>query len=287
MGGMRGTQGKPAEVAGDPQAAREMVIRAIFREQYKLLVALFAKDGPTMHARALSSSIMALKLRDKDGKLMLGGVSPEMIAEKCIACHHMGLEPVTEAYLVPYGSTLKIIKAPQGLIKLMANAGWRVVARAVREGDFFEHDLGDEGFIRHRKADGRRESPVTYGYAFAKHKDGGPTIRDVFSRDDIESRRAQSQQANGPMWNDNFEGAVRKTMIHAIAEYVPLPSEVRAVMRESADGGVDIPEEIMVAVRRRLVEDVRAEMGLTGPANEVVTLPANGAEPGREAGSDG
>lgn len=261
----RGTSGRPStESVLDPEKAREETIRRIFREQHKPLSALFTKDGVTMVARAMSASIMALKLRDpKTGALSLVNIDPETIAEKCIACLHMGLEPVTEAYLIPYGKTLQIIKAPQGLIKLMANAGWRVSARAVRECDFFEHDLGDEGFIRHRKAVGRRadDAAVTYGYAWAKHVGGGPTIIEVFDRDDIEAHRAQSKQPDGPMWSGNFEGAVRKTMIHAIAELVPLPSEVRAVVREGANG-VEVPDDIYQAVRTKLA----AEMAGNAPA---------------------
>lgn len=262
----------------DPQAVREERIRAIFREQHKFLAALFSKDGATMVARALSSAIQALKMRDpKTGKLVLENVSPETIAEKCIACHHMGLEPVTEAYLIPFGPNIQIIPAPRGLIKLMSNAGWRVEARAVREGDLFEHDLGDEGYIKHRKVDGRRDGAVTYGYAFAKHKDGGPTVREVLSRDDIEAYRAQSKQPNGPMWNDNFEGAVRKTMIHRIAEFVPLPSEVRAVMKQNEFGGVEIPDEVWAGVV--------ASMKKTNGVPIVEHVPAG--ETPREPGAEG
>lgn len=260
-----------AEQVLNPQAAREEAIRSIFREQHKHLAALFARDGATMVARALSSAIQALKMRDpKTGALTLEKVSPETIAEKCIACHHMGLEPVTEAYLIPYGPTLQIIAAPRGLIKLMANAGWRVEARAVRDGDLFEHDLGDDGYIRHRKLDGRREGGVTFGYAFAKHKDGGPVIREVLSRDDIEAYRAQSKQPNGPMWSDNFEGAVRKTMIHRIAEFIPLPSEVRAVMRQNEAGGMEIPDEVWAGVVASMKQKA------SGAAPIVEQVPANG-----------
>lgn len=273
----RGQPGRTPTESTDPQAIRETVIRNIFRDQYKLLIALFVKDGPTMHARALNSALAALKLRDKKtGALMFEKVSPEMIAEKCIACHHMGLEPLTEAYLIAYGNELQIIRAPQGLIKLMANAGWRVEARAVREGDFFEHDLGDDGFIKHRKLAGRREGQVTFGYAYARHVDGGPTIREVLSWDDIESRRAQSKQPNGPMWTDNYEGAVRKTLVHAIAEFIPLPAEARSAFKQNDMGGIEIPEEVMAAVRKRLIEEVRADIGL------VALQPKDDSYPTRE-----
>src|SRR6185369_3015174 len=102
---MRGQNGRPStDEMLNPEAAREATIRRIFREQHKFLSALFVKDGATMVARCLSSALMARKLRDpKTGALSLAAIEPETIAEKCIACHHMGLEPVTEAYLIPYG----------------------------------------------------------------------------------------------------------------------------------------------------------------------------------------
>ena len=284
--GQRGTTGRPTtDQVTNPEAAREAVVRGIFHKQHKLLCALFVKDGPTMVARSLSSAVAALKHRDpKTGALSLASIDPEQIAEKCIACHHMGLEPMTEAYLIAFSGRLTIIKSPQGLIKLMSNAGWRVEARAVREGDFFEHDLGDEGYIRHRKVDGRRDGAVTFGYAFAKNIAGGPVIRDVMSRDDIETFRAQSKQANGPMWADNFEGAVRKTMIHRIAEYVPLPSEVRSVVREG-ENGVEVPDEIMQAVRAKLVAEMMGPAPRNDGDREAVPSPLPQAP--REMGEEG
>jgi phage RecT family recombinase len=272
----RGTNGRPTtEQVTDPQAAKEARIRQIFTEQSKLLVRLF-KEGETVLARAVSSAIMASRaVNPKDGTRTLAAVPAEEIAEKCIACHHMGLEPGADAYLVPYGPRITIIKSPQGLIKLMFNAGWRVEARAVREGDDFQHELGPEGFIRHRKAVGRRDGAVTFGYAFARHVSGGPCTLDVLSRDDIEVYREQSQQKNGPMWSNNYEGAVRKTMIHRIAEYIPLPASLMTSLRAEETGGIEINEEILRALR-----------GKPESAPEVVTLPAGEATQGREPGED-
>lgn len=247
---MRGQQGRPTtEAVTDPQAAKEVAIKRIFAEQRKLLVQLFPKNGDTMLARAVSSAIMSSRAtNEKTGKRILEAIDAEEIAEKCIACHHLGLEPGADAYLVPYGKRITIIKSPQGLIKLMFNAGWRVEARAVREGDSFEHELGPDGFIRHRKAEGRRDGGVTYGYAFARHMTGGPATLDVLSRDDIESYRAQSQQKNGPMWENNYEGAVRKTMIHRIAEYIPLPAALMSSMR-AEESGAEVTDEIRELLR--------------------------------------
>lgn len=278
--GHRGTNGRPStDAVLDAQAAKEAAIRDIFKRQWKMLANIFPRDGETMVARAVSSAIMASRATDpKTGKRTLDAIAAPAIAEACIACHHQGLEPGADAYLIPYGGRITIIKSPQGLIKLMFNAGWRVEARAVREGDTFDHELGPDGYIRHRKSVGRRDGAVTYGYAFARHKDGGPCTLDVLSRDDIETYRAQSQQANGPMWSNNFEGAVRKTMIHRIAEYIPLPASLMTSLRsEEAGGGVEVTEELMKVLR-----DLRKD---DEPAPEVQTMPA---EPGgREMGEEG
>jgi len=274
-GTRRGTDRRPsAEEVSNPQMARENVIRRIFREQHKFLAALFPKDGATFVARSLSSAIRALKMRDKNGALALEKIAPEMIAEKCIACHHMGLEPVTEAYLIPYGNDLQIITAPKGLIKLMYNAGWIVEARAVREGDLFEHEMGDNAFIKHRKASNRRsdDGAVTFGYAFARHRDGGPTVREVFARDDIE--------AHGPMWSDNYEGATRKTMIHAIAEFLPLPAAVMSALSQNEAGGVEISEEIMALLREAKAKPETPPA--TNSAPEVEQAPPVDADRGQE-----
>jgi len=278
---MRGTNGRPStEEIANPQAAKEARIRQIFTEQGKLLSKLFPTNGDTVLARAVSSAIMCSRAVDpKTGRRNLEDIPAEEIAEKAIACHHQGLEPGADAYLVPFGKRITIIKSPQGLIKLMFNAGWRVEARAVREGDFFEHELGPEGFIRHRKAIHRRDGAVTYGYAFARHKDGGAPTLDVLSRDDIDAYRAQSKQSNGPMWEGNYEGAVRKTMIHRIADYLPLPASLMTSLRQEETGGVEVNDEIRELLRRMNTAPA--------PEPEMVPMPAPPAEQGREPGEEG
>lgn len=278
--GTRGQQGRPstAEVT-DPQAAKESRIREVFKSQWKMLANLFPKDGEVILARAVSSAIMASRATDpKTGKRNLENVAAEEIAEKCIACHHQGLEPGADAYLVPYGGRITIIKSPQGLIKLMFNAGWRVVARAVREGDFFEHEMGTTEYVKHRKANGRQDSPVTFGYAIARHVNGGPETISVLSRDDIEAHRDVSAQKNGPMWSNFYEGAVRKTMIHDIANYIPLPASLMTSMRAEETGAVEVTDEIRELLRAMNAKPAEA------PAPETAPLAAAPAEQGREPG---
>lgn len=271
----RGQQGRPttADVEqadrerADPQSAKEGRIRRIFTEQKKLLVQLFPKDGETLVARAVSSAIMASRTvhdsGSKAGQRVLEYASAEAIAEKVIAAHHMGLEPGTECYLVPYGGKIQLQIGPQGLVKLMMQSGFvrKVEARSVRGanelgGDVFDYDLGDEGFIRHRKGDMRSEMPVTHGYAFVETTTGGK-VRDVLTRGEIEHFRSLSKMPNGgPMWENHYDGAVRKTCLHRIAEFIPRSPLLSAALRQNETGGVEVPEEILAAVQARLTSEI-------------------------------
>lgn len=287
----RGQAGRPTtEQVTDPQAAKEARIRAIFTEQKALLVRLFPKDGETMVARAVSSALAAArKPNEKTGRPALEAISAELIAERCVAAHHMGLDPTSECYLVPYGATLQLIIGPRGLVRLMMNSGFvkKIEARAVREGDTFDYDLGDEGFIRHKKGPNNREGAVTHAYAFIETTTGGK-IREVCTVDDIEFYRSKSKQANGPMWTENYEGACRKTMIHRIAEFVPLAPVMAAALRQNEQGGIEIPEEVWKAVRGKMAADALASMALSPPSAQPVeqALANEGAPmPQAEAGA--
>jgi phage RecT family recombinase len=272
----------------DPQAAKEARIREIFTGQRKLLAQLFPKDGDTYVARAVSSAIMeSRKISDKTGRPNLDRCPAEDIAEKAIAAHHMGLEPGSECYFIPYGAKLQLQIGPQGLIKLMMQSGFvrKIEARSVRGagepgGDVFDYDLGDEGFIKHRKGDMRWDMAVTHGYAFIETSTGGK-IRDVLTRGEIDHFRSLSKMPEGgPMWKEHFDGAVRKTMIHRIAEFVPRSPVLSAVLQRDTSEGLEVPDEIWQAVRGQLDKSRIAE--IEGTSREVVTLPA---DEGREQGA--
>lgn len=289
----RGANGRPStDSILDPQAAKEAAIRAIFTAQKRLLVQLFPKDGETMVARAVSSAIAACrKPNEKTGKPALEAISADLIAERCIAAHHMGLDPTSECYLVPYGTNLQLIIGPRGLVRLMMQSGFvrKIEARAVRAGDVFDYDLGDEGFVRHKKGEGNRDHPVTHAYAWIETTTGGK-IREVCTVDDIEFYRAKSKQANGPMWTENYEGACRKTMIHRISEFVPLAPVVAAALRQNEFGGVEIPAEVWNAVRGKMAAEMFGAKPEAAPLfapSELEHVPAGGGEQAREPGSEG
>jgi recombination protein RecT len=261
--GTRGQNGRPETAAVlDPQAAKEARIKAIFRDQAKQLAGLFPKDGMTLVARACSAAIMASRAP------ALRGASPEGIAEKVIAAHHLGVE-IGDAYLVPFKGDVQLILGPRALIALMYRSGFvkSVEARAVFEGDDFEYELGDEPRVRHVKGAERRAGAIVAGYAIV-HTSTGGVVREVLTRDDIEYYRSFSQAKSGP-WFDNFEGMVRKTLIHRIAEFIPRSPLLSAALTQNAEGGIEVSDEIMALIRAQN----------TAPAEPVIEQTPQGAEP--------
>ncbi len=266
-------QDRPAQV-GAPDGSIEGRIKAVFKAQFRHLSKLFPTDGETMVNRACAAACSAAREIDKKtGALKLGSASPESIAEKVIACHHLGLEIGDQAYLVPFGQDVQLIVGPRGLIALMYRSGFvrSVEARSVFDGDDFEYDLGDSGFIRHRKAmTGRRDAPITHAYFIAKTSTEG-TIREVLTWEDIEYYRSFSKAGKGGAWDTNYEGMCRKTALKRGAEFVPRSAMLVAALRENDQGGYEIPEEIMAAVRAKTA-------GEAGPPQpEVVYEPATPA----------
>jgi recombination protein RecT len=196
----------------------------------------------------------------KSGALKLGSIDPEIIAEKVIACHHLGLEIGDQASLVPYGSDLQLIVGPRGLIALMYRSGFikSVEARSVFDGDEFDYSLGSKKFIHHKKAtSGRRVATISHAYFVAETTTEG-TVQEVLTFEDIEYYRSFSKAKTGP-WVDNFEGMCRKTAIKRGAEFIPRSALLSAALREDDHGGYEVPEEIMRAARTRMVEQVATQ----------------------------
>jgi len=255
----------------DPQTLKEARITAIFKDQYKALAALFPKDGATMVNRARAAAVIASR------SPALRGATAESVAEKVIAAHHMGVE-IGEAYLVPYNGDVQLILGPRALIALMYRSGFvkSVEARAVFEGDEFDYELGDSPRIRHKKAmANRRDAAIVAGYVVA-HTTTGGIVREVLTREDIDYYRSFSKAKSGP-WFDNFEGMVRKTLIHRIAEFIPRSPILSAALTQNEAGGVVVTDEIMAILKGK---PDGAEDG--APVAETVTVPAASREPGAE-----
>lgn len=110
-----------------------------------------------------------------------------------------------------------------GLLDLAYRSGnfQSIEARVVYDGDFFEYELGDDPWIKHRPATrsaGTRRDIVA-AYAVAKTVNGG-VFREVFEGDDIRKVNAVSRATNGPgkAWPEEM---ARKGPLRRMWKFLP------------------------------------------------------------------
>ena len=249
----------------------EQRVTEVFKRQARLLAALFPRDGETMVNRAIA--VARVSVRDP----RLSKVAPEIVAERVIACHQLGLEIGDQAYLVPYKQDAQLIIGPRGLVTLMYRSGFvkSVVAQTVCEADvaegLFDYDLGDAPYIKHKKSlDSRGRDGVLYAYCIVETTTEGK-IRNVLTWEDIEGYRAFSKADTGP-WFDNWKGMARKTVIKRTAEFVPRSPLLSAALKETELGGYEIPEEVWEQARGRevgrVVSPVDADVAVSASARQ-------------------
>lgn len=169
----------------------------------------------------------------------------------------LGLEPglLGHCYLVPFHNSKTGTKEAQfiigykGLIDLARRSGniQSITAHAVHENDHFEFEYGLEEKLIHKPALTNRGAPYAY-YAVAKFKDGGHQIL-VMSKEDIERHRKRSKAANAGPWVTDYDEMAKKTVIRAMAKYLPISVEVQkailadeSVKREISEDMTEVPD---------------------------------------------
>jgi recombination protein RecT len=186
----------------------------------------------------------------------LMGCTPESLLGAVMLSAQLGLEPgpLGHCYLLPFRNTrngtteVQFLIGYKGLIDLARRSGniESIVAREVCEHDEFEFEYGLDERLVHRPALTDRGNPIAY-YAVAKYRDGGHTMM-VMSLDDIAARRARSRAKDSGPWVTDFDAMARKTVIRAMASYLPLSIEAaQAVLADetvTTDLGPDVLEHI-------------------------------------------
>lgn len=193
----------------------------------------------------------------------LADCTQSSFAGAILTAAQLGLEPNTplgECYLIPYRNKklgiveCQLIPGYQGLMTLARRSGdiAGIVARSVRQGDFFEYELGLDEKLRHVPTDDpeRESRPITHVYAIGKTKSGDRTF-EVLSIAQVEARRLRSSSQfkgsppSGP-WATDYEAMAKKTAIRQIFRWLPKSTELaRAEAIEVAsERGQPLPIDI-------------------------------------------
>lgn len=178
----------------------------------------------------------------------LARCTPESLLGAVMLSAQLGLEPgpLGHCYFVPYKNQVTFIIGYKGIIDLARRSGniESLVARTVHENDEFEYEYGLEDRLFHKPVLTNRGHAIAY-YAVAKYVGGGHTFL-VMSREDVEQHRARSAAKNSGPWQSDYDAMARKTVIRAMAAFLPLSVEAARglVQDETVHTGVVTEDDL-------------------------------------------
>ena len=149
-------------------------------------------------------------------------------------------------YLIPYGGSVQMQPGYRGLLDLVQRTGLirSVVVESVREGDTFEHIMGDEERIVHTpsRLPDRHQRMITHVYAVITMTNGGKA-RCCWSRAEIEDhkeRYSKSHNMSDSPWKTAWEQMAKKTVLTQVIRRgkVPMSMESQRIFeRIDAESG--------------------------------------------------
>jgi recombination protein RecT len=175
-------------------------------------------------------------------------------------CAQLGVEPggpLGMAWILPFKNNKSgqyeatFVLGYKGIIALAYRSDRiaAIVARAVKDGDQFDYELGlaEDRLVHRPRLDGPRgKSYAWYGVARIK---GGGQLLTVMGRPEIEERRQRSKSPDSPAWRNDYDAMACKTVIRAMAPFLPLTAESARAIEEDetvihmgADGRLVDPE---------------------------------------------
>lgn len=239
-----------------------------------------------------ANRFMRVVLTDIRRNPKLLNCSPESLMGAIMTAGQLGLEPgpLGHAYLVPFKSECTLILGYKGLIDLARRSGnvESIIAREVCRNDEFDFAYGLEEVLVHRPNLEDRGEPYAW-YGIAHYKDGGHTVL-VMSKPDIEKRRARSRAKNDGPWVTDYDAMAKKTVIRAMASFLPLSIEAAEAIEEddnrdlaAGDGALRLvqpePEEEVIDSEAKEVQEGDEEKREVDPETGEIKKGAEGELP--------
>lgn len=175
--------------------------------------------------------------------------TPESLLGAVMLSAQLGLEPgpLGHAYLVPYGREVTWILGYKGIIDLAHRSGRleSIEAREVYEMDTFEYAYGLEPRLHHVPSMDPIKGELLAFYGVARFKGGGYYFT-VMSIPEIEARRKRSAAAgrNSGPWVTDYVAMGRKTVIRAMAPYLPLSVEIAQAIAQDESVHTEITPDM-------------------------------------------
>jgi len=252
---------------------------AIFEDMLRPLTPHFeqALAGAMPVARLMRSIMISV---ERNPKLLEANRQSLLNAAMSAACLGLEVDGVTgQAFFIPFAGKAQLVIGYKGMNTLAARSGFTVQGEVVREGDDFEYELGDRGYVRHKPKLGNT-GKIIGAWATASAKDR-PAIVSVMGIDDImkvKNKAPGGSKSDSP-WNDpliGFPAMASKTVKRRLARSMPLNvCQLAAALEEGfeergkatwidPERGVQIDGEV-VADHPQINHDQRGTVELLAP----------------------
>lgn len=144
-----------------------------------------------------------------------------------------------QAYLIPFKNRAQLVVGYRGYNTIAARSGITITGAVVRDGDFFEYELGSEAYVKHKPLLNNKGRIIAAWSAATAH--GRPPVVHVMGIDDLMAVKAKSPGARmgDSPWNDptiGFPAMCEKTAKRRLARSLPLNMmQAAARMDEAVD----------------------------------------------------
>ena len=211
---------------------------ALFESTLRPLTPHFEQAlGNTMPVARLMRTIMVSI--ERNPKLLIADRQTLLNAAMSAACLGLEVDGVTgQAFFVPFAGKVQLIVGYKGYNTMGARSGLTIQGEIVRDGDAFDYELGDKGFVRHKPKLGNK-GPIIAAWATAS-ANSRPSIVSVLGIDDLMAVMQKSPAVKGGFdtpWKEmtiGFPAMCSKTAKRRLARSTPLNvMQVAAVMEEA------------------------------------------------------
>lgn len=166
----------------------------------------------------------------------------------------------SEAFLVPYGSTLNFMPSYKGMTKMAQKYSTReiksIYAKIVRQGDEFQESIiNGEPTIDFKPLPFNGGDPIGV-FAVCQYADGG-IVYEVMSKADVEQCRKSSKAQNSPAWKNFWSEMAKKTVLRRLCKSLTLDFDAKAA--EAFDAGLEIETDVREIAKSEIEENANTE----------------------------
>lgn len=164
-------------------------------------------------------------------------------ASMSAACLALEVDGVTgQAFFIPFAGKAQLVIGYKGMNTLGARSGFSIQGEVVREGDEFDYELGDRGFVKHKPKLGNR-GPILAAWATASslHR---PSLVSVLGIDDIMEimKKSPGAKRSDSPWRDmmiGFPAMAAKSAKRRLSRAMPLNADPRFHLAAAMEEGFE------------------------------------------------